>query len=92
MNIQGNLKLYEAKDASINVTINYDFRRFLLGIAGTSGNLKGVVSMRMFVMHIAFFSLCLTSFGQVEVHMTPPPPKPEMHRSPTRQYRKGRRK
>lgn len=91
MNIQGNLPIFETKDASLNITINYDFRRLLLGGAMTSGNLRGVVAMRMFVFHFTFFSLCFTAFRQLPIVTPKHPPQPEMHRSPTRQY-KGRRK
>lgn len=87
MKIQGNVKVYETKDASFNFTINYDFRRFLLGFATTNGTMRGVVGMRMFVFHVAFTSICFTSFFQL-----PQLQKKNrgMHRSHTRRY--GRKK
>jgi hypothetical protein len=91
MKLEGNIKVYEAKDASINLTLNYDFRRLLLGCAVTTGIMRGVVGMRMFVVHIAFLSICFTSFYHVPIPPQQPPPKQLRQRSPTRQYKKGRK-
>lgn len=91
--IQGTFKLFASKDASIDISINWDFRRLIVGGAYTDAAFNRDVKMRMFVFHLLFVSLCLTSFSAVE-RAEEPAPKPARGSSPTRRYNggKGRRK
>lgn len=89
MKIANTIKLFETKDASLNFSLNYDFRRFIFGIAYTDGSMAAQVGMRMFVFHVAFVSFTVTSFFHLPA---PPAPKNTSRRSATRKSGKRKRK
>lgn len=51
-------KLYEAKDASINVSVEFRATRFLFGFAYTEAPFTHEVRMRMLALHL--WCLCFT--------------------------------
>lgn len=51
-------KLFEAKDGSINVSVEFKASRFLFGFAYTQAPFTPEVKMRMVAMH--FWCLCIT--------------------------------
>lgn len=83
-------KLYESKDASLNVSVDVSWRRLIFGGAYQEAPFNADIGMRMFVIHLAFASVTFTRFFVRER-----PPERSKHdgfRSPTKQSGKGKRK
>lgn len=98
-------KLYEAKDASINVSVEFKPSRFLFGFAYTEAPFTREVRMRMVALHLWCLCLTFTRFSiqqataaeiEREARMRGRDlgkgPKEAQVRSATRQSGKARRK
>lgn len=55
-------KLYEARDASINVSMEIRLSRFLFGFAYTEAPFTHEVRMRMLALHLWCFCITFTRF------------------------------
>lgn len=56
-------KLYEAKDASLNISVEMKPTRFLVGFAYTQAPFTKEVWMRMIAVHILFMCFSFTRFS-----------------------------
>lgn len=56
------LKLYETKDASLNISVEFNPFRFLFGAAYTEALMRKDVGMRMVTIHLPFLCLSFTRF------------------------------
>jgi hypothetical protein len=56
------IKLYESKDASINVGVEFKASRFLFGFAYTEAPFTLEVRMRMLALHLWCFCFTFTRF------------------------------
>jgi len=71
-------KLYEARDASINVSVEVRLTRALLGFAYTEAPFTHEVRMRMLAVHLVCFCFTFTRFFLREA--TPAEIRQEMER------------
>jgi len=56
-------KLYESRDASINISVEPRFTRLLLGFAYTEAPFTTQVRMRMIALHLLWFCFTFTRFS-----------------------------
>lgn len=74
--------LYEAKDASINISVGFDLGRWLAGIAFTVAPFNRDVMMAMAAIHLGPMCFTFTNF-RIRADR-PEPALPQQRRSPTR--------
>lgn len=77
-------RIYEAKDASLNVSAEVDFFRFLVGIAHIEAPFNKDVHMRVISLHVGPICVTFTRFSLTVPKVGPRRPASDL-RSPTRQ-------
>jgi len=63
---QGAIRLFETKDASLNISYMFSFLRFLVGVSYMSGAASPATDMRMIAVHLGPICFTFTRFTRVE--------------------------
>lgn len=82
-------KLFETKDASLNISVSFDLVRWLVGLAYQDSMMNSELRMKMIVLHLGPACFAFTRFSIV-LHAAGGSRRAE--RSPTRQSGKNPRK
>lgn len=54
--------LFESEDATLNVSLLFDIRRFLLGYAFSDSDFNRDIRMKLIVLHLGIFAFSFTTF------------------------------